>query len=720
MNSENFESSINSRPEKNSDTFENADFPPWYKKIISPDRDIESLEEKDLDLIIDSAFEIVSREYPDYQQRPDQIMMSRNILKNLMNQSVYIVEAGTGIGKSFAYLIAVIAYSYLSGERVVVSTETKNLQRQILKKDLPSLENFLAPKLSYEMALGSSNYFCRLRHDEVFHEGKFRDLISESDLERYRKWTEEIIGGKNHGHMFDMEKPFPDDFWRLVGRDPDGCPGNKCLYFSSCNYYRAKSDWNSSRIIIANHHLFLYNLFNDKRTLPLYSGVVFDEAHGLISGGQSILTHKFSTDTIRDLNKRFESKLRKSLPQEAYEEWAANWSNLEMVWHVFFSSWEVQLAMNFEENNRKIISEKQNIDVRECLLSLEKICTDISDYVKEEEDSGILNVLNAILKALKKAMLFCQYYQTMNTEKLVYWGEKIDSRFYLFVCNLNLGDELSPLLTEGQVWTSATLGYWPFDKRPANKDALLKGGYFRDFINEALGETMQAEAKVDYYGSSFDYARQAVLYIPDHLAAPAWGSSGGAQELYERNLMDEVVELIRLSNGGALVLFTSNYQLNQAGKIIREKLDLEVFSQLELGADIALKKFRATPDSVLLGTNSYWQGIDVTGRQLRALIITKMMFTPPGDPILQARSKILEKKNQNPFMKISLPKSCMMLRQAFGRLIRSENDTGFVAILDSRIHQKAYGKIVLVNLPSLPMVKKINELREIILKNNLI
>jgi ATP-dependent DNA helicase DinG len=702
---------------KNSGKFQDPAIPPWYK---ADGRNIDSIDEKDIGLIIESAFAIISQKYPDYQARPDQILMSKNILKNLMSQSIYIVEAGTGIGKSFAYLIGAIAYSYLSGERVIVTTETKNLQMQLFKKDLPSLESLIAPKLVFEMALGSGNYFCRLRHDEVFYEGKFRDIISETDLERYKLFTDDVIGGKNQGHMFDMEKPFPDDFWRLVGRDPDGCPGNKCLHFSSCNYYRAKAAWANSQVIIANHHLFLYNIFNDKRTLPTYAGVVFDEAHGLIQSGQSILTHKFSTDTIRELNKRFESKLRKSLPQEAWEEWSENWKNLELSWSVFFSSWEVQLAMNFEENNRKIIFEKQNISPKEGLVLLEKICNDISEYVKDEEDSGTLNVLNAILKALKKAMLFCQYYLVMNTDKMVYWGEKIDNRFYLFVCNLNLGDELAPHMTEGQVWTSATLGYWPFDKRPPNKEALLKGGYFKDFTSEALGETLMQEAKVDYYGSTFNYAKQAVLYIPDHLAAPAWGASGGAQELYERNLMDEVVELIRMSNGGALVLFTSNYQLSQAGKIIRDKLDLEVFSQLELGADGALKKFKATPDSVLLGTNSYWQGIDVTGRQLRALIITKMMFTPPSDPILQARSKILEKKNLNPFMKISLPKSCMMLRQAFGRLIRSETDTGFVAILDSRIHQKAYGKLVLVNLPEIPLVKKLADLRELVLKNKLV
>jgi len=215
---------LNSRSEKASEKLQNAGFPPWYQ---SQKNDIESVSENDLNLIIESAFAIISKKYPEYQLRPDQIEMSKSILKNLMNQSIYIVEAGTGIGKSFAYLIAVMAYSYLTGERVIITTETKNLQMQIFQKDLPSLETLLAPGLTFQLALGSSNYFCKLRHDEVFHEGKFRDLISETDLERYQTWVLEINAGKIHGHINELNKPFPDDFWRMIGRDPDGCPGNK-------------------------------------------------------------------------------------------------------------------------------------------------------------------------------------------------------------------------------------------------------------------------------------------------------------------------------------------------------------------------------------------------------------------------------------------------------------------------------------------------------------
>ncbi|MDH4199131.1 MAG: ATP-dependent DNA helicase [Spirochaetia bacterium] len=700
---------------------ENISFPPWYD---GENQKPENISVEVLNEIIEGAFHRIAGEYPEYQSRKDQIEMSKNILASLMNESVYIVEAGTGIGKSFAYLIAIIAYSYLTDERVIVTTETKNLQMQIFRKDIPSLKSLLGVDLAFELALGSSNYYCRLRHDEAFVEGKFRDLVSESELERYNTWTKEVNENKIHGHIFDMEKPFPEDFWKFIGRDPDGCPANKCLHFNYCNYYRAKAAWNNSKIIIANHHLFLYNLFNEKRTLPPYSAVVFDEAHGLIQSGQSILTHRFSTETIREVSRKFESRIKKSLPQEAYEEWSENWKNLESVWHVFFSSWEVQLSLNFEENSRKIIFEKQNIDTKECLFLLEKICDNIAELVIDEKDSGTLNALNGILKAVKKAMLFFTYYQHMNFEKMVYWGEKIHSRFYLFVCNLNLGDELSPLMTEGQVWTSATIGYWPFDKRPRDKADLLRGGYFRDFMSEAFGQSPESDMgmdfKTDYFESPFNYARQSVMYIPAHLSAPEWGASGGAKELYERNLMEEVLELIKLSGGGALVLFTSNYLLNHAGMIIKEQLNLPVFSQLEFGADLALKKFKETPNSVLLGTNSYWQGIDVTGKQLRSLIITKMMFTPPGDPLLQARSKILEKKNENPFMKISLPRSCLMLKQAFGRLIRSETDTGFVAILDSRLLHKNYGKRMLANLPDIPLVKTLADLKSVIKKNSLI
>jgi ATP-dependent DNA helicase DinG len=701
----------------NLETTENKTLPPWWDKN---NINVDDLKEKDLSDIIESAFQIIESNYKDYQIRPAQIQMSKNILMNLMNQSVYIVEAGTGIGKSFAYLVAVIAYVYLSGERGIITTETKNLQLQLYKKDLPALVSLLAPDLSFELALGSGNYFCNLRHTEVFQEGKFRDIITENDLENYNKYVQQVQSGKLQGHIYEVEKSFPDDLWRLVGRDPDGCPGNKCMYFSTCNYYKVKAQWNNSQILIANHHLFLYNLFNDKRTLPSYSAVIFDEAHGILQSGESILTHKYSSDTIRELNKKMDNKVKKSLPLEAYEEWSTKWRNLESAWNIFFNGWEVALSLSFDENNRKIILENGNIDTGQVLLLLEEICNDLSEYLSDEEDSNTLNSLNSIVKTLKKAMLFSVYYQKMNFEKLVYWGEKINGKFFLFVCNLSLGDELSPHLTEGQVWTSATLGYWAFDRRPQNKSELIRGGYFKDFANEAFGENNTSDLKMDFFDSPYNYKLQAAMYIPEKLVAPAWGASGGMQEHYERELLDEVIELIEISKGGALVLFTSNYLLNQSAEILRERLEYPIFSQLEIGADKALKMFRETPDSVLLGTNSFWQGIDVTGRNLRALIITKMMFTPPGDPVLQARSKILEKRNENPFMKISLPKSCMMLRQAFGRLIRSESDKGFVAILDSRILQKSYGKRMLVNLPEIPLIKSRVELVKIVKQNSLI
>lgn len=724
-----------------SNFYHKPDFPPWYapKSTAEPiessisgndnhsydeyemnEYPVANLDEEQVNEIIESAFERLAQKNPDYQLRPDQIAMSKKILLNLLNQSIYVVEAGTGIGKSYAYLIAVFAYSYLTGERVIITTETKNLQMQIFNKDIRSLMESLEIHLPYELALGSSNYFCRLRHEEAFYDPKFKENLSTVELERYLNWLNEIQEGKMQGHIYETGVPFPDSFWKHIGRDPDGCPGNKCHYFSSCNYYRVKATWSNSRIIVTNHYLFLYNLFNDKRTLPPYSAVIFDEAHGLIQSGQNILTHRFSTDTMRELTRKFDSKIKRHLPPEASEQWTEDWKGLETAWNIFFSSWELQLDLNFEENDRKIILENPSIDTAQCVLLVEKIVNSIADYLDNEEDSGNLNALNGILKTLKKALLFFQYYKLMDFNKMVYWGEKLDSRFYLFACNLNIGDELIPYLTEGQVWTSATLGYWPQDRRPANRQEIIKGGYFRDFITEAFGESLDADLETDYFNSPFNYSRQSVLYIPEHLVAPAWGSSGGAQALYEDNLMKEVIELIKLSKGGALVLFTSNYLLNQAHSVIQEMVEYPVFSQLEYGADTALKKFKETPDSVLLGTNSFWQGVDVTGRQLRALIITKMMFTPPGDPVLQARSKILEKKNENPFMKLSLPKSSLMMRQAFGRLIRSEKDKGFIAILDSRILQKAYGKRILANLPDVPLVKNFPDLSSQVKKNSLV
>lgn len=687
-------------PDKDGAGFEGS-WPPWYKTsapyTMHPDTD-QILE------IVEAAFELIGQAHSGYQERKPQIRMACRILDCLLKDKTLVMEAGTGIGKSFAYLIAAISVSYLRGERCLISTETKNLQMQLMEKDLPALQTILAPDLTYELGLGSGNYLCRLRHEETFLMGNFRDILTKEREKEYRDWAREVFEGMHQGHVFELKTPFPGAFWSQVGRDPDGCPSNRCAHFSSCNYYRVKGEWEKSRLLVINHHLALYNLINDKRTLPAYGFIILDEAHGFLSTAHSIYTLTYTPETVSDLKKKFDRALKPALPPEALEEWEDLWKRLDHSWNLFFSNWEVQLDLSFDEDKTQIVDGEEPMDTVELEAILENMTSDLQEIAGESEDSGVVNQLNSTHKTLAKMLRFVGSFRNIDIDKFVYWGEKRQGKFFLNACNLRIGEELAPVLTEPQVWTSATMGYWPFPHRAKSKRDLLDNGYLKPFLEEALSHLDAADIETDFIASPFDYANHSALYIPTHLKQPAWGAPPDQQQEFEEKLAAEIVDLIELSGGGALVLFTSHYMLRRIGDILEEEIRFPVHSQSELGAGEALKRFRADPDSVLLGTNSYWQGVDVVGRGLRMLIITKLMFTPPDDPILVARSRALERNNEKPFFKLSLPRSGMMLRQAFGRLIRNENDKGIAAILDTRLVEKSYGKILTANLPQTPIL----------------
>jgi len=688
--------------------------PPW-----TPNLDIENLNNKKIDEIIDTAYEILANHFSRYQKRQEQINISRAILKNLLGTQNYIFEAGTGIGKSFAYLIPAIAYSYISGEKVVISTETKNLQLQLINKDLPIIKNILDQDLTSELALGSNNYFCQLRHEDSFKSGSFQHTIGKKELEEYKIWSNSIIAGKADGHQYESEAVYTNEFWSLINRDPEGCPASRCIFFNNCNYFRLKVRWSKARIIVANHHLFLYNLINDKRSLPPYGAAILDEAHGFAKTGQSILTNRFSIDTVRDLKKMFDRTTSGSLPPEAREEWNEIWKSTELAWDILFSAWEVELNLSFEENKSSVLKQKATIDSRHLLENIEGLLKQCKDLMELTEDSSELNKINSIFKTMERSSRMIHAYSEMNLAKYVYWGDKKNNKLALNACNLNLGEELAPYLTETTVWTSATLGYWPNNNRAKDKNELISNGYFNNFVQEVPGPQMDSDTIFDYYPSPFNYKKNAALYIASDVNEPDWKADAAQKKEYENRLIEEICRLIKLSEGGVLVLFTSYYLLEKIGNEIKSKINYPVFIQKSANASEALDNFINTENSILMGTNSYWQGIDIVGNHLRMVIITKLMFTPPDDPVFLGRSTLLEKKNEKSFYKLSLPFASMMLKQAFGRLIRSETDKGVIAILDNRMKTKSYGEILRSNLPELTIVDTFQKLKEVINKNKI-
>lgn len=659
-----------------------------------------------------AAFERIGAALPDYQMRDAQVQMAQQILRSFYRERNAVIEAATGVGKSFAYVVASLAYNYLTGERVLIATETKALQWQLFEKDLPFIRRALDPDLRFELCLGSANYFCRLRYEQMINEGSFRDLIEEDKLAEVRAWAGEVMTDfARSGSRFEDTPKIPESVWRLVTRDSDGCPANRCPHYGNCNYYRERKKWSDAQLLVANHHLLLFHLLNDKHTLPEYGAVVIDEAHGLIRTGYSIFTASFARNDFADLKKGIDKLLishtgiQGELKQEIEEVTAACLTR----WETFFSRWEVETDMVFQSSGTALI--RANIaDTPEINAPLIELAERYDSLKSEDTEASLLGTINAQLKQIRKMAAFAGMYSKFDSQGIVYWAEKRDDRFLLQACRLNLGETLADLMPELRLYTSATIGYWPFADFPSRKSDLIQRGFFNRFLGDALPLAEEGSVDCNIFFSPFNYREHAALYAPEHLLIPEHGSPPHVQAEYFDRLAEEIAALTSISGGGALVLFTSNYNLQQVAERLVTMTDLEVISQLEDGVQDSLARFRRNKESILLGSQSFWQGIDVAGDGLRLLIITKLLFTPPDDPIFKARSEILEAKGKRPFFDLSLPHASTMLRQAFGRLIRTERDKGVIALLDSRIWQKTYGKTLIANLPRVQVLRTFAEL----------
>ena len=683
--------------------------PPWYKtkEGASP----QDLEERHLDEIIHQAFDCIKCHSTNYEERKSQIQMSEAILKALYHGKTAVIEAGTGIGKSFAYISAALALSYVRGIRILVTTETKNLQLQIFEKDLRFIQKALDPSLRFSLCLGSSNYLCKLRYEETDNSGNFLHTISEKNFRQFQKWVRNIFRQNKEGNIYEMTFPVKHDFWSLVNRSSEGCPGSKCTHYNECNYYRAKSIWQKSRILVANHHLTLLNLQNDKKNLPEYGALIVDEAHGFLDTSYSIFSLSFQTTSFTEKKEIVDNYLIKEVRSKKIEKNIQEISkSIETGLNILFSFWQERLNLLMKNNETKIIDVKPDEKdsstpkLKDVIGSITFLKDILDEQFEESENTLLLNAFNQFQKFMATLISFLNLFQDMDFEKVVYWGAIQKNIFSLHACPINLGEELEELFIQPQLWTSATLGYWPGGKPPQVKEEVIKQGYFKSFI-ETIFPLPISESNIlmNIYKSEYSYKKNSILYISS-LRQPIWNASELEKEKYEEKLLEELTWLIELSKGGVLILFTSYYLLNKVALGLESSLDYPIFSQGDLGAAKALEYFKENADGVLLGTSSFWQGIDLPGEQLRVLVITKLMFQPPDDPIFKARANQIKKMNKNPFMELALPYASTMLRQGFGRLIRTKQDKGIIAILDNRLIEKSYGHNLLVNIPKSEIV----------------
>ncbi len=639
--------------------------------------------------------------WEDYEPRKEQILMGEAVERSLGGGIHLAIEAGTGVGKSLAYLIPSALFALENETTVVISTETKSLQDQILEKDINIVREVLKKDIIAHVALGANNYLCKRKYNRVMDRGEFGPEM-ESEIDGFVKWersTESGIRSEYKGFM-------SNSFWNQIGRDADNCLARNCPNFSSSYYFLEKEKWKKANILIVNHHLLASHMAGDFRILPPFQHLVIDEAHAF----PEIVGRAFGSEVkyevlLNLLHYLFHPEKRSGIALKLPE--TKRGKLIEAVdksliflgefFRLLFSEIPLNFQFSFRHTSRIKVDDGK---LEDALYDLSEICLSfLETYKKESEDQEEKEIaigLEMVGTNLKKASAFIEEFRNKMNKNLVFWieapNQNSKERFYhLYSQPKNTEEILSKTLfpnLESVIMTSATLSPTP--------------GNFQYFLKEIGNKEIETKT----LNSPFSFATQSVLFVPKNVADPT-----SEPNKNKTDLCYWIQKLVKLSRGDAFVLFTSNKMLQEVYDDLSEKLEFPIFSQSLLGAIQAKREFLETPESVLFGVSSFWQGVDIKGDKLRNVIITKLPFQVPTEPVLQAKMEDMEKEGRSPFWEMQVPKTCLQLRQGFGRLIRSGTDTGMVSILDPRIHTKSYGKNVIQSLPKgLPFVTEFEEL----------
>ena len=601
---------------------------------------------------------------PGYEPREAQIRLAKFVAEGLATGKHVIAEAGTGTGKSYAVLVPSIHYSAVEHKgRVLVSTATIALQEQYIQKDIPFLKDVLSGsgiKFTAALAKGKGNYLCLTRLDE---ETQQQALVQDQDFARVSAWA----GATATGDVAELpENPGP--IWTRVCVD-DTCTGLKCPQADRCFYYRAKAVWREADILVCNHKLLLTNLAAEGRVLPDYSAVILDEAHHLESEALDVFGVEVSNYRVPSLLNEVK-RLGGGADLVAASQEARNTND------AFFA------ALAAGQKGDKARVERMPDDVEglvKCLLDLKyqiaRVDSDKAEVLADRAQNIAVD-LQAAADALQ------------GSGGYVVWAEvgRDLNRVVLHATPPDVATELRGALFDQVpvVMTSATLA---------------AGGRF-DYLRRSVGCDEALELQVP---APFDYPNQGLLYIPRDLPDPR------SADYYPR-ITPLIEEILLRTNGRAFVLFTSYRGMNEVYRNLAGRLRWTVLRQGDRPKGQLIDEFKRDVHSVLFATATFWEGVDVVGEALSCVIIDKLPFPSPGDPVVEAKSLAIKRAGGSDFFDYMVPDACLRLRQGVGRLIRTRRDKGLVAILDSRIRTKGYGALF---LRSLPPFKQISSLENV-------
>ncbi|MEC9443325.1 MAG: ATP-dependent DNA helicase [Myxococcota bacterium] len=625
-----------------------------------------------------------------YEYRPQQLQMAEAVAQTLDDEGILMVEAATGTGKTLAYLIPAL----LSGKTVVVSTGTKALQEQLIDKDIPRLAKHWHTDFSAVLLKGRRNYLCKMRYGEMLMNPRFRAAKDSTYWGRIKEWVEVT----DTGDRADIAG-LPDDFqtWADLSISSEACKGSKCKFYESCFVTQARKTASEARVIVVNHHLFFADLalrqHGYAEILPEYDAVIFDEAHHL----EEVASQYFGIEVSNWRITELANDIRKTMESEDVMD-----AELEKVLKTLGqrgNSFFTLMAFGLYEGRypiSHILKGLQKDRIEEAHRLMGVALTELEQELKRFKDK--VEITERLSERAADLKFEIDELLAANDERYTYFMEIRDRGVFLHAAPIDLAEIFKTRLLDKQstlVFTSATLS-------TNNNFDYFKQRLGLDVVEQDPERDLPMHEEI--LPAVFDYEDQCLVYVPKRLPPPN-------SPKFLEGVVQIVEYLVNIAEGRAFVLFTSWANMNAVHEELEERLEYQVLKQGQSPKRELLDAFRADEHSVLFATSSFWEGVDVVGDALKLVIIDKLPFASPSDPLVRARMDLIEARGGNSFMDFSVPSAALLLKQGFGRLIRSREDTGVVAILDSRIASKRYGKHFIESLPPAPVVWRATEVK---------